>query len=68
MDFNALVSVALGVLAIIILFSLAASAIQESIVEYFWKLRAGTLEDGIRTLLRAKHLGTLVAPFTRQTG
>lgn len=52
MTLGALLDVGLGILTIIILFSLAATAIQESIAQTL-RRRPRSLEDGLRTLLEA---------------
>lgn len=69
MEFGALVDAALGVLAVVILFSLGASAINEFIADNLTRLRGRTLAKGIeqllakRTGLEGKDLKKLVADF-----
>ncbi|MEM6742534.1 MAG: hypothetical protein AAF676_02205 [Pseudomonadota bacterium] len=53
MTLGALLDVGLGILTIIILFSLAATALQESLAQTL-RRRPRTLEDGLRTLIEAR--------------
>lgn len=71
MDFGVLVDVALGILAVVILFSLGASAINEFVADNIMRLRGRTLARGIeqllakRTGLEGAALGELVEDFYR---
>ena len=71
MEFGALVDVALGILAVVILFSLGASAINEFVADNIMRLRGRTLAKGIeqllakRTGLEGRSLKALVGDFYR---
>ncbi|SDZ73717.1 hypothetical protein [Rubrimonas cliftonensis] len=66
MGLGALVDVAVSILAVMVLFTLAATAINEAIGDNLLRLRARTLEQGLRALLEHRHLKALAARYRRE--
>lgn len=63
MNFGVFIDIAAGVLAVMIVFSLAASAIGEMISEYILRLRCTMLAKGVRNLLGAGHFDAVAVAF-----
>ncbi len=68
MTFGIFIDVAAGVLAVMIIFSLAASAIGEMVSEYVLRLRCAILTKGIRNLLGASHFDAAAVAFKTANG
>lgn len=59
MGLGPLVDAAAGIVVVMALFSLAATALQEAVAEVL-KMRPKSLEDGVRALLRSRHLSKIL--------
>lgn len=66
MGLGVLVDVAVSILAVMVLFTLAATAINEAIGDNLLRLRARTLEQAVRALLEHRHLKALAARWRRE--